>query len=589
MVDVSAKLEQARQLAMSGRADQARQGLLRALQQHPGHPDLSNALALVLGMLGQHELAAFHAQRAAAGRPNDPGVATNLANALAQAGKTDQALAAFERAIALDPRSPAPRLGISHVLRAALRFTAAAEHLRVGLEAAPSDHELLVARALLLLKVARVEDAADAARRATLAAPADLSAAAALAHISNYDPAATGPGIAEAHRAFGRILEASAPPLPPDATRVMDPDRPIRVGLLSYDLRAHPVGLFIEPFFARRDRARVSLACYYTAPAEDAVAARLRSLADMWRPVAALPDAAIAAQMRADQVDLLIDLSGLTPNHRLGVMALAPAPAQATFLGYPSTTGLSRIDARIVDRTTDPHDHAVERLVRLDPPFLCYSGPPDAPEPSPTPALARGHVTFGSFNSAPKINRGVVASWAEVLRRTPGSRLLVKALEFADPGLRDEFPRRFATLGVDPARVEVLSQTPSPRDHLALYQRADVALDTFPYNGTTTTCEALWMGVPVVALAGHTHAGRVSASLLPAAGEPTLAPDAAAYVDLACALAADVPRLASERAARRDRVRASALCDAEGWVRRFEAALREVWRDRCARGTGVAR
>ncbi|MFN0134452.1 MAG: tetratricopeptide repeat protein [Phycisphaerales bacterium] len=587
MVDMSAKIEQARQLAMAGRADQARAGLLRALQQHPGHPDLSNALSLVLGMLGQHELAAFHAERAVAGRPGDPGVLCNLANALAQAGKADRAKAAYERAIALDPRAPAPRLGISHVLRGALRFTEAAEHLRHGLVTAPDDPDLLVARALLLLKVARGEEAADAAKRAAAIAPNDLSAAAALAHISNYDPDADGPAILAAHRRYGALLEASTMVMPAPAGRAMDPERPIRVGLLSYDLRAHPVGVFIAPFLAHRDRGRTSVICYYTAPAEDAAAARLRAMADGWRAVGGLGDAAIAAQIRADEIDILIELSGLTATHRLGVMACAPAPLQATFLGYPSTTGLSRIGWRVVDRVTDPpgEDHATERLLRLDPPFLAYMGPEDAPEVSPPSAGASGHVTFGSFNSAPKINRGVVAAWAEVLRRTPGSRLLVKALEFGDPGLRSEFPERFEALGIDPGRVEVMTQTPGASQHLALYGRLDIALDTFPYNGTTTTCEALWMGVPVVAVRGRTHAGRVSESLLGAANECgglPMAADSTEYVNAACALATDRERLARDRALCRERARSSVLCDGRGWARRFEAGLRAMWRQACA-------
>jgi predicted O-linked N-acetylglucosamine transferase (SPINDLY family) len=260
-----------------------------------------------------------------------------------------------------------------------------------------------------------------------------------------------------------------------------------------------------------------------------------------------------------------------------------------TYLGYPSTTAIPNFGWRFVDAITDPpgaEDSATERLVRLDKSFLCYRPPADAPEPSQGPAASGQPITFGSFNAPMKIGTGTLDAWARVLREVPGSRLLLKGRPFGDAGVRRRVQDELAGRGIDAQRIEFALWTPTIRDHLACYSRVDVALDTFPYNGTTTTCEALWMGVPVVTLEGRMHAGRVGASLLTAVGKPELiARTTDEYVALAARLARDPGRLASLRFSLREKMATSPLRDETGHAARFEAALRSAWREWCESGS----
>ena len=287
--------------------------------------------------------------------------------------------------------------------------------------------------------------------------------------------------------------------------------------------------------------------------------------------------------IRAERIDVLVELSGHTGANRLTALASKPAPVIVSAIGYPNTTGLPAVDWRVVDSITDPpgaEAFCTERLLRLDPCFLCYR-PPDLDVEPAMPAA--DPVTFGSFNNSAKIGAECTALWARVLQAVPGSRLLVKTQTLADPAVQQAIRRRLAEGGIDEDRVELIAQASTRAEHLALYGRVHVALDSVPYNGTTTTCEALWMGVPVVALLGDRHASRVSASLLSAAGHPEwVAEDAEGVVRIAAALAGDTPHLAAIRSSLRDELRASPLLDSKAYAQRFHAAIRGCWREWCA-------
>jgi predicted O-linked N-acetylglucosamine transferase (SPINDLY family) len=294
--------------------------------------------------------------------------------------------------------------------------------------------------------------------------------------------------------------------------------------------------------------------------------------------VHALDDAALDALVRRERVDALLELNGHTGDNRLPALARKPAPLLVTAIGYPDTTGVPAIDLRLVDSTTDPpgaEAACTERLLRLDPCFLCYTPPDEAPAPAPPPETAA--PTFGSFNNASKLVPRTVALWAKVLRAAPGSRLLLKSIGLEDASIRAAVTRRFAAEGIDASRLELRDARLDRAEHLALYGQVHVALDPTPYNGTTTTCEALWMGVPVVTLPGVRHASRVSASLLGAAGFPQwIAADEATFVRLATGLAADRPALAALRTSMRDTLRASPLLDAPAYARRLFGRLAEL-------------
>jgi predicted O-linked N-acetylglucosamine transferase (SPINDLY family) len=311
--------------------------------------------------------------------------------------------------------------------------------------------------------------------------------------------------------------------------------------------------------------------------------ARFRGHFSQWIEAAIMDDAALDRAIRDARIDILIELSGHTAGGRLTALSRKPAPLIVTTIGYPNSSGHPAVDLRIVDSTTDPSGSetlATERLLRLDPCFLCYRPPADASEPV-LPA-ADAPITFGSFNLSTKVSQETLRLWASVLRAVPGARLLVKSKSLGGDAARRHFLERLAARGIATDRVEIVGYTKGVAEHLALYGRVHVALDTTPYNGTTTTCEALWMGVPVVTLCGDRHASRVGASLLGAAGLGDLvARNADEFAEIAVRLATDRPRLADLRCTLRARLRSSPLTDAESYSARFHALLREAWRARC--------
>lgn len=367
---------------------------------------------------------------------------------------------------------------------------------------------------------------------------------------------------------------------------IPDPNRPLRVGFSSSDFRQHVCSCFFLPLLESLSRDEVITYCYSDTKAPDAVTERIIAKTDVWRDVTAFTEAELDAQIRADQIDVLVDLAGHSAGNRLMVFARRPAPVQATWLGYPNTSGLSAVDYRIVDAVTDPPGAAdglaSETLVRLPSGFLCYRPPDDTPEVSPAPCLQGGGLVFGSFNKFSKLSVKTLDAWSAVLRAAPTARLALKALYSDFPSVRESLLRAFADRGVAD-RVDFLPWTQTWRDHLALYDKIDVALDSFPYQGTTTSCEALWMGVPLVTIMGDRHAARVGPSILKQIGlDELVGATADEYVAIAADLARDPQRVAALRAGMRQRMLASSLCDETGFARRMQAALREMWRRWCA-------
>jgi protein O-GlcNAc transferase len=304
-------------------------------------------------------------------------------------------------------------------------------------------------------------------------------------------------------------------------------------------------------------------------------------MADGWVDVHRLDDAALAARIRADRIDILVELAGHTRDSRLLACAHRPAPVQIGYIGYPNTTGVAAIDYRITDHLADPDGfdgHCCETLIRLPRCFLAYAAPRHAPEIGPPPVQRNGYVTFGSFNNLAKLNRLVIALWAEILHQVEGACLMLKSAGTGDAETRAGLEAAFAAHGIAASRLRILPPESDARNHLALYSQIDVALDPFPYNGTTTTCEALWMGVPVITLAGDRHAGRVGASLLSAVGfQAGIAATPEDYVLTARLLASQPELLATARRHLRADLARSALRDHEGHARAVEQAYRAVW------------
>ncbi len=458
-----------------------------------------------------------------------------------------------------------------------------AEELAVSsLATSPRHQPLLYEHAIALFRQGRVDESVDALNRALAFHPFDSSLQIMLAHAMNYDHRASAGDVAAAHRRAGMTLRRKVG-APARLRGAWPTNRPIRVGIVSADMYRHSVAYFLEPLLARLPRERIAAVVLNSSRASDEVTARLRAHSSEWHEMGHLGHADFALAARALELDVALDLSGLTGGHRQRSFAMRIAPVQALYLGYPHATGADTLDARIADAITDPPgtpDTMDETIVRLPACFLCYRPPTDAP-PIVDKSRAHDGVVFGSFGNLAKTNRPLVEAWARVLAAVPGSKLLIKNHALFDARTRAAVQGRFQQWGIDPARLELRSPPVNEPEHLAVYNEVDVALDTFPYNGTTTTCEALLMGVPVVSYAGNRHASRVGASLLTAAGcAQWCAADVDDYVTTATGLGLQGRRGAAERSALRSQFLASPLCSGEGFGEAFAAALESlVWPD----------
>lgn len=364
-----------------------------------------------------------------------------------------------------------------------------------------------------------------------------------------------------------------------------DPLRRLRIGYVSADFREHPVGFFLEGVLQYHSSS-YEVYCYFNSTQEDAVTARLRTHVAHWRQISALDDDAVAGMIRADGIDILVDLSGHTAGNRLLVFARKPAPLQVTWLGYNNTSGLSNMDYLLADAGVIPPgtaQHFSEQVLRLPGSYLCYVAPVYAPAVTAPPCLANGYVTFGCFNNLSKVTDATLSLWAEIMRRVPDARFTLKSRQLADPAVKQHYRDRFSAQGIAVQRVILDDRYLDHAGLLGYYGALDIALDTHPYSGVTTSCEALWMGVPVVTLAGEKFISRNSAALLANVGLTDLiAATPQQYVETAVALAADGARLQRLRNDQREIFRASPLGNAPLFVQNLEAAYRDIWHKWCA-------
>lgn len=577
-------------MADAGELAKARALLIRLVQQNPREAGAANLLAGVLMALGEREAAVHYSRRAVELSPRDANVMVNLASLLLASGDVEGARAMYERAGAVEPAHPEALVGIASILLGADRIEEALAACEKGRMLAPREPRLRALRGKALLAMGLAREAAGELRAAVAAHPHDLTLLSLLGSSLNY---AGGTGTAEVRRAhlrYGQALSLETPARVDRARTDSSPERKLRVGLVSSDLRRHAVASFVGPLLEGQDRERMEIACYFTGRTGDEVTERLRARAAGWRACAEESASALAEIVRRDRIDVLIDLHGHTSGHRLAAFQIGAAPVQATWLGYPNTTGVQGMGYRIVDSLTDlpgaADELCTERLARVDPCFVCYAPMVELPE---VKARRSGPVVLGSFGAMPKLGDECLRLWAGALAEVPGSRLVLKNHSLACSAARESMRRRLEELGVVASRVEMLGPAEGLREHMAAYSRIDIALDSFPYNGTTTTCEALVMGVPVVTMAGPVHASRVGASLLSAAGLTDLvARDAGEFARIVAGLAGDEGRLASLRSGLRERVMGSVLCDAGAFAARFEAALRGMWREWCARERGAS-
>jgi protein O-GlcNAc transferase len=583
-------LRQAIELQRSGRVAQAETSLRHLLALHPNHAEAHNALGNILISLGRPRDALEAYQRAIAIRPEYAEAHYNSGIARMNLNLKDQAVESFQRALALKPDYLKAMNNLGLVLMDTGKLDEAVEVLNRALAIEPNRTDVQSNLAVVLKNMGRVVQNLNLRRRLAEAQPDDPAARSSMIFAMNWDPDYDPLAILLESRQwderFARPLRQGRQPLTSDR----DPDRRLRIGYVSADFWTHSVSFFFLPLLRSHDRGKFEIICFSNVERPDKTSAAIRSTADGWHDVLAQSDDRLADLIRARGIDVLVDLSGHSVHNRLLVFARRVAPVQINYLGYPGTTGLSEMDYRLTDSHADPpgkteHLHA-ERLLHLPETNWCYGPAEQTPPVGPSPAAAGHPVCFGSFNHLAKITLATIELWAKVLGAAPSSRLMLKSAGFAAASVQREMLRAFADHGIESGRIELLGRRPSIATHLELYARMDIALDTFPYHGTTTTCEALWMGVPVITLAGEVHLSRVGASLLHSVGlQEFIAHSSDEFVQLAAQLASDVPRLVEIRRTLRQRMRNSRLMDGPRFARDVEAAYRDAWRRWCAEGS----
>lgn len=519
--------------------------------------------------------------------PDCVGLLVNFAGILLGAGLRDEALPMLLKAVDMEPEHTG---AWDNLAEAAYRFgrLGEAEHFaRHALTLDPGDFVAWNHLAGVYKDRGRLLEAVACFQKGTLAAPGNAMIASNLVFTSIYCGQGWMPEYtAETARNFDRVHAARYWKTDWEHANTPDPERPLKIGFVSPDFRRHAVAYFAEPLWQALDRTQFTLYAYYNQSQRDPVTERMEALADVWRPVLGLSDDALAAQIREDGVDILIDLAGHTAGNRLLTFARKPAPVQVTWLGYPSTTGLKAIDWLLTDRILDPPgmtEHLlVEKPWRMRDVFCVYRPHDGSPAPIDHPPFEdNGYITFGCFNNFAKVTPQVIALWSQILQRLPSAKLLLEANGLDEAAFADDVRARFAAGGIAGDRLELLGRRPEHQYHL--YNRIDIALDPFPCNGGTTTFDTLWMGVPLVSLAGGHMMARMGADLLSHAGLSELVAETEeAYAATAVSLAENPDRLRQLRSGLRGRVMASPLMDAAKFAANFAEAMRGMWQHWCA-------
>jgi protein O-GlcNAc transferase len=604
-----------------GRLDESLAAFRAAVDRKPGLADAHHRIGLILLEMGKGEEAVTPCRQAVAANPNLAEAYNTLGNVLNMLGRSEEAMEAYGRGIMIRPDLAELHLNSGLVQVNSGKKPEAEASFRRALELKPDYPKALNSLALILMEKDELDEAEvllkraaaiepgnmdvlnnlgrvfkstwrgaedlEVRRRIAALKPDDAAAHSAMIFTMCWDPAFDPIGMFKESRRWDERHAKPFSKIRRSPGENQDPERRLRVGYVSADFWLHSVSYFFRPLLHHHDRREFEIICFSDVERPDAVTELIRADADGWHDIRGQSDEGVAELIRASNIDILVDLSGHSAQNRLMVFVRRAAPVQISYLGYPASTGLSAMDYRMTDLHSDPpgktEDLHSEELLRLPTTNWCYSPIEGAPAVQPSPAASGKPICFGSFNHVAKITPRMIEVWSRVLNAVPGSRLLLKSAGLGTPSVRRKIGEMFASHGVDPARVDFAGREANIFAHLGLYGRVDIALDTFPYNGTTTTCEALWMGVPVVTLAGDVHVSRVGVSLLNSVGLPELiARNEDEYVSIAVELAGNVAKLADLRATLREQMKDSPLMDGPRFARNVESAYRDVWRRWCA-------
>lgn len=572
-------------LLAEGRLEEAVASYRSALGLRSAYPEAHNGLGAALWQQGKRDEAAACWTRALELRPDNPEALSNLGSALMDRGQRAEAVACYRRAIALKPDLPEALSNLGAALQDQGSLGEAVECFRKALALRPDLSQIHDNLGNALKDQGRPDEAVASYRAALALEPGNHKAHDNLIMTLHYCERHFDEDHCSAVRSYADLIRRG--PARRHFMNAPDPARRLRIGYVSPDLRAHPVGYFLTCVLPAHDRSAVETFCYSNSALVDAITAGLRLAAGQWRTIAGMPDAEVDALIRQDGIDILVDLAGHTAGNRLALFAGRAAPVQATWLGYFGTTGLAAMDYILADRfVVLPGEEALfsETVCRMPDSYFCFA-PPDLEVPvleGRGVARPAGELVLGSFNNWSKVSEGTVGLWSRVLSAIPGSRLLLKTKFLDNPEIRRDAFARFARHGIAPGRL--ILEGPSPRaELLAAYNRMDIALDPFPFGGGATTLEALWMGVPVAARRGDRWVARVAESILATAGLPDLvADDADGYVRLVERLSADRLRREHLHRSLRSTLKSSPLCDGPRFARSLEVAYRTMWKTWCA-------
>ena len=549
-------------------------------QEFPEHPFAWKVLAVVLKLTGRLSESLIPGQKSVQLEPRDAEAHNNLGIILQELNKLDEAEVNLRRAIVLKPDYAEAYYNLGIALKELGKLKEAEESYKQAIALKPEYAEAYNNMGELLKQPGRLDEALVSYNKA-IEIKINYSEAYSnrnfcLNYSSLWSPLFIYKQHLEFEKQFGKFKVESSLNLP---FKKISGER-LRIGYVSADFKIHSVAFFFEPLLNNHSSHIVETFCYYNNNVIDATTKRLMTACDHWRPIFGINDQNVINLIKKDKIDILVDLSGHTAGNRLLVFTEKPSPVQVTWLGYPNTTGLSSIDYRLTDIIADPIGEAdklnSETLLRLPNGFQCYQGNEDIPISIELPQKRLEKITFGSFNNISKITTTVIKTWSKILLAIPTSRLVIKLPKLDDN--KFYYNELFIQEGISRERIEFYQPTPSIEEHLSLYNTIDICLDPFPYNGATTTCEALWMGVPVITLLGNNHVGRVGASILTNIGlTDFIAHDIKDYIDLAVKMSANTKVIKELRVGLRERMQKAPLCDALSFASDIEMAYQDMW------------
>ncbi len=554
------------------------------IKAQPQRPEAHCNLGVALQELGQTEQALAAYRRAIDLKPDYMEAYNNLAQALQNQGQWDEAIDCLQKALSLQPdfTETHSNLGIAYMQKG--HPAEAQKHLQEATRLAPGHATAESNLGAALIELGYPRRAITHFKKALELRPHFPTAYSNLLLSQLYLSETNPKQNSDLARRFTETIPPNASPLRSSKNNP-DPDRPLKIGFVSADLRHHSVSYFLEAVWPLLNSDSLEVHAYATSPKEDDMSRRLESSVSVWRNLAGLSIAKQAHTIQKDNIDILVDLGGHTAHNSLPLFAAKPAPLQVTWLGYSATTGLGAMDYILCDPWVLPEseeDQYSETPWRMPETYLCFSPPQGNIAIAELPALNNGYITFGSFNNLSKLTDAAIHCWAQILRKTPDSRLMLKAKQLDQADYRSYLHTRFASEGIEADRLTFLERTQGLAEHLSTYNKIDMALDTFPYGGTTTTAEALWMGVPVLTMKGNSFVSHVGESLLQNSGLTRwIAQSPDDYVEKAVAAARDLSALSQLRQQLRDQFVASPVCDAPRFTAQLETAFRSMWNHHC--------